>query len=110
MSIERAQETIRKEKANLELARSLERLRNNKDFQRIIMQGYLKDHMASQIQASVSEGFDSEARKDLVASAQATAYLIEYFQTIERFASQSERTIFENEQLILELQQFNQGA
>ena len=64
------------------LKEALIRLEDNKDFQLLIIEGYLQDEALRTLQLSVSSSLNQEQRDNSLSLAQSTAHLQNYFRTV----------------------------
>lgn len=60
------------------LMESIDRLYDNEDFQKVILEGYFKDECTRTIRASTSCALTKEQREDCLHMAQATGFLQQY--------------------------------
>lgn len=60
------------------LMESIDKLYDNKDFQKVILNGYLRDECARAIKASTSCSLTKDQREDCILMAQAAGFLQQY--------------------------------
>ena len=101
---DRIQHAIDTAKDQVKKAESLERLWRNKDFQALVVNGFMLEEAAHAIRNSVCTVFSEESRKALIGKAQAAGYLSEYFDHIRRAKENAEVTIRDNTQFLLDAQ------
>ena len=63
------------------LMEAIDRLYENEDFQKVILEGYFKDECTRTIRASTSCSLTKEQREDCLHMAQATGFLQQYLLT-----------------------------
>lgn len=105
LEIAKTEQTIKDSQEHLKKFEALNRLMANTDFQEIIMDGFMVDRATRCIQNSISTSFDERACALLVQEAQASGFLANYFREIERQGSIAGRTIDENREFLIALQQ-----
>lgn len=64
------------------LKEALLRLEDNKDFQMLIVEGYLQDEALRALELSISSSLNQEQRESSLSLAQSTANLKNYFRTV----------------------------
>lgn len=64
------------------LKEALLRLEDNKDFQMLIVEGYLQDEALRTLELSISSSLNQEQRESSLLLAQSTANLKNYFRTV----------------------------
>lgn len=103
-AISAAHKTIVDERAHIDRAAALQRLTENKDFQDIIIIGYLKDTALSKLNNSITTVFTAEDREMFIVAAQATGFLKQYFDNIKNAGRLAESTIEDSRAFISNLQ------
>lgn len=90
-------------KHSIELLKSLRALSRNKDFQRVITEGYFRDEAVAGVAALSAPTVDSEAsRAKTLKRLDAISELQQYFTSIEIFGEESEDIIGDIEEQLTE--------
>ena len=108
--------SIEQAKANIELGRSIERLYKNKDFKKVVLEGYFKDEAIRLVMSKSNPQLlrDSPVMKaadiqaDLDRMIFAIGSLQQYLFTCSMIAQQSEKAIQDDEQALEELRNESQ--
>lgn len=97
-------EALRKEyEEGLKLGESLERLMRNRDFKKVIQDGFLKDNAARSVKISTNIRMSQEQREAALATAQAAGYLEQYMESILQLHAKAENDIKAIDEALLEI-------
>ena len=98
------EENIKEAKKIAALGDTLERLRNNKDFREIIMDGYFKEEAIRLVHLKSDPSMQSaESQKSILAQMDAIGSLDQYFRTVYHNASQAHKAIDAGHEMLDEL-------
>lgn len=87
-------EALRKEyEEGLKLGESLERLMRNRDFKKVIQDGFLKDNAARSVKISTNIRMSLEQREAALATAQAAGYFEQYIESILQLHAKAKNEI-----------------
>lgn len=78
-------------KQNIQLAESLERLFKNRDFKKVILDGYLTEDCLRQIKLASNQYLDERARNAAEFNAKAAGSLENYFEGVRQIGAESQR-------------------
>lgn len=82
----------------VDLGDALERLKSNKDFKAIVMEGYFEQEAIRLVQAKSNPGFQSaEMQKSILTQIDSIGNLNLYFQTVAQQASMARKNIEQDE-------------
>lgn len=103
--VEKTQNEIDRLEAVIKTAESIERLYENKDFKKVILEDFLVNECAVNAQNSVNMRMSADQRADSLAMAQAAGYFKQYLQGVQAMATHARKEIKEQEDLLLQLRQ-----
>jgi hypothetical protein len=96
--IKQLEQNIENGKKLIELNNALQRLAENRDFKKVILENYFKDEAVRLVHLKGSPAMQAEAhQKSIVGSMDAISALFQYFTTIEQQAHLAKRSIEEDE-------------
>lgn len=99
VTLRQVEESIQQSKDDLELAESLARLKNNRDFRKVITDGLFKEEAVHLVQLKAQPDSQSpEAQKSVLTRIDAIGALYQYFLSIESRAEMAEKSIEVDEQ------------
>lgn len=103
-TIQEVERDIAMAKQSIELAVALARLKDNRDFKSVVLDGYFKDEAVRLVHLKADPHFQStEMQQSILAQINAIGALHEYFKVIEFHARQAAKAIEAGEQTIEEL-------
>jgi hypothetical protein len=85
--------------AQIEMAKALDRLHDNKDFQMVITEGYLKNHAVMLVQQKRSPGMEDK-QEDVLRDLDAIACLFQFFAVTFAIGNNADRQLEEAETAI----------
>lgn len=85
--LSRAKEALAAAERSVKMGEALRRLRANPDFQEIIMDQFCLKEAARYVQISTESNMAPEARADALGCAQASGYLLRWFEAMEQITS-----------------------
>lgn len=92
--IEQIESDIQENKTVVEIAEALQRLRKNRDFKRIIEEGYFYDEAVRLVHLKSDPAFQTpERQRDILTQIDAIGALSQYFQTIRHRAGIAAKAI-----------------
>lgn len=98
------EESIKSAKKLVELADALERLKSNKDFKTIVMEGYFEKEAIRLVQAKSNPGLQSpEMQKLIITQIDAIGNLNLFFTTLVQQAAMARKSIEQDEAAIEEI-------
>lgn len=96
---------IEQHKANIEMGDALERLKSNRDFRTVILEGYLKSRAVVLVHAKASPRMQSpEDQASLNKAIDAIGALSQYFRTVRADADAAKASLDTAEQTLHEVQ------
>ncbi|WP_027854448.1 hypothetical protein [Marinobacterium litorale] len=99
MNIETIELNIKEAERMADLARSVKRLRSNRDFKKIIMEGYFENEPVRLVMLKSDPQFQSEERQQaLLKEMDGIGSLRNYLQTILTMGNMAEKEIADSEQ------------
>ena len=102
--IVRIENSMKAAEKTTELGEALARLRSNRDFKRIVLEGYFKDEAVRLVQAKALPNLQSGASQaDLIRQIDAIGSLQEYFRTVDYMADQARKELVSGQQEIEEI-------
>lgn len=102
--IKSVERNIENSKAQIDLAKSLDKLFNNRDFKKVIVDGYLRDNAIRLVHLKAEESMQSEEhQRKLDKQIEAIGQLNNYFTTIYQLAQIAESSLQADEQTLEEL-------
>lgn len=103
-TIQEIDHDIAKDKAFIEMAAALDRLKNNRDFKEVILDGYFNKEAVRLVLLKSDPQFQTpERQQSITAQIDAIGNLNQYFQVIYFAATQAAKAIESNEQMREEL-------
>jgi len=84
MSVLKLEQQLKDAKEGVELYQALERLSKNRDFKRIVLEGFCEADAARCIRLSVDPTLDETTREDAIRMAQAAGYLKRHMRAIDQ--------------------------
>ena len=103
-TIQAIEENIRESRKHVELGEALERLRENRDFKRLIQDGYFKDEAVRLVHTKAQPAHQKpESQAAILLQIDAIGNLNEYFRTVMHLAALARKSIGEDEASIEEL-------
>lgn len=102
--IERMQRDNENYRQQVSMGEVAKRLKDNKDFQALILDFYCVKECARYAQVSGDVSLPAESRQDALANAQAAGYLKRFLHTTIQMGEMAARSIGENEQEIIRVQ------
>jgi len=103
-ALEQIELSIGQAKANIEKMEALQRLTANKDFEKIVLEGYFEKEASRLVLLKAEpavQGADEQSQ--INKSIDAIGYVRQYFNTIMQFGRMSERALLEDEKTREEL-------
>ena len=98
-TVQAIEANIREAKKIVEVGESLERLRSNRDFKKVISEGYFEKEAIRLVHLKADPGMQSpEMQKSIVAQMDAIGSLSMYFNTVFAQASIAKKAIISDEQ------------
>jgi len=98
------EESIRSARKLIELADALERLKSNKDFKTIVMEGYFEKEAVRLVQAKSNPALQSaEMQKSIITQIDSIGNLNLFFSTIVQQASMARKSIDHDEAALEEI-------
>lgn len=98
------EESIKSAKKLVELADALERLKSNKDFKTIVMEGYFEKEAIRLVQAKSNPALQSaEMQKSIITQIDSIGNLNVYFTTLVQQAAMARKSIEQDEAAIEEI-------
>lgn len=82
--------------AQIELGKALERLNKNKDFKKLVTEGYLRDYAANQVSLLADPGANKQTVHE---GLQGISELLSFFRAVEHGARIAQRTYDEHVEL-----------
>lgn len=102
--IQQIEQNLKVAKKTLERGESLERLFANRDFKKVILEGYLEQEAVRLVHLKADANMQSvESQKSIITQIDAIGNLNTYFQTIRQFAAIAGKQIEADEQTLAEL-------
>lgn len=99
-------ESLEQHKAYLKQAydtfKALERLQNNRDFKKIILEGFLVQDCARSVAVSVDPGLSQDIRESAMGMAKAAGYLKQYLQALYAQLSRAGGELKEVDEALIE--------
>ena len=93
-NIEQIELNLKQAKAMVDMGRSLERLRSNRDFKAVIMEGYFKEEAIRLVHLKSSASMqDADSQASIIRDMDAIGALNQYFNTLNHRAMLSEKAI-----------------
>ena len=93
-TLKQIEQEIENAKIIVELSDSLERLSNNRDFKKIVLENYFREEAVRLVHLKGNPAMQKEEhQKAILSSMDAISALRQYFQTIEQQANQARRSI-----------------
>lgn len=92
---EQLQHEISSAKEQIAIAEALERLRNNRDFKKVILQHFVKDEVVRMASLSADLSLSKDQREDTAALVSHHGYLPNWFRIQELKAGAAQRTLEE---------------
>lgn len=98
------EKNIKLAKERVDLGDSLERLRNNRDFKKVIQEGFFLDEAVRLVQLKADPAFQTmERQESIMKQIDAIGALNQYFQTIFQFAALARKAIESDQQTLEEI-------
>ena len=105
-TVQQIQQNIRDAKARVELYQCLVRLSENRDFRKLIKEGYLEQEAIRLVHLRGDPSFQTPERQaSVLASIDAIGQLLQYFNTVTYLATMAEKSIASDEAQIEEIMQ-----
>lgn len=103
-AIQAIDRNIKDAKATLEIGTALERLRGNKDFKKIIVEGYFRDEAVRLVHLKGDPSMQGEQyQRSIISQMDAISSLNQYFTTIMHQAGLATKSIAADEETLEEL-------
>lgn len=102
--IDQVERTIAADKAAIEMRDVALKLTTNRDYKKVITQGYFTDEAVRLVGLSADPNLTDAGREDVIRSIQAISYLQQYLRTLILTGNLAERDLEEQEDLLLEMQ------
>ena len=103
-AIQAIDRNIKEAKATLEIGNALERLRGNKDFKKIVMEGYFRDEAVRLVHLKSDPSMQTpEYQKSIITQMDAIGALNQYFTTLVHQAGLAAKSIASDEEALEEL-------
>lgn len=97
------EQAIENAKVYKDLGTSLEKLRSNREFKKVILDGYFKDEAIRLVHLKSDPSMQTPEKQDaIIRSIDAIGSLVSYFRVVEQFASIAAKDIELNEVTIQE--------
>lgn len=110
-TIAEIERNIQAAKPIAELADALDRLKTNRDFKKLILEGYFQQEAIRLVQLKADATFQSaERQRAILTQIDAIGALNQYFETVFFKANQARKAIAADEQSLIELAQESQEA
>lgn len=98
-SVQAIDKEIQRSKEHVELATALERLRSNRDFKKIIVEGYLGQECVRLVLLKADSNLQAaDKQASIMKQIDGVGALHQYFQTVDIRASMAEKSIASDEQ------------
>jgi len=102
--IEQIEQNIRNAKVHVDFANAIERLRSNKDFKKVISEGYFKDEAVRLVHLKAHPGMQSEAsQRSILSQMDSIGNLAQFFDTALHMGAQAAKSISDDEDTRAEL-------
>lgn len=101
--VENTREEIERLEKLIELADGIERLSENKDFKKVILDEFLVTHCAQNVQNSVNMRLSAEQRADCLAMAQAAGFFKQFMMTTLAMADHARKELGEHKDMLQQL-------
>lgn len=99
-------QSIKNAKEHIEIANALERLQKNRDFKKVILDGYLTDNAVRLVHLKADSNMQSpESQQEINNQINGIGQLLGYFTTIKQLAEVAHRSLEADEQTREELLQ-----
>lgn len=93
-TVQLLEENIRRAKEQVETHAALARLQQNRDFQRVVLGGYLKDEAVRLVHLRVDPAMQTPERQaSVLRQIDGIGCLLDYFRTLELTAANAEKSI-----------------
>lgn len=103
--IKTLEENIQRAKELVECGSAMERLRSNRDFKKVVLDGYFKAEAVRLVHLKADPAMQSDASQaSIIRQIDAIGSLSDYFRTVNMAAVQAVRAIQGDEETLLELQ------
>jgi hypothetical protein len=100
--VQQIEETIRQSKKLVDLGEALVRLRSNRDFRKVITEGYLRDEAVRLVHLK-AEPFMANKQVEIVRDIDAIGSLHSYLRTLEHSANLGAKAIVDGESTLEEI-------
>lgn len=95
----RVEESIKQSKEMIAFGKSLDRLLNNPDFKKVILEDYMQNEAVRLVKIKADPGMQSvDSQKNILTQIDAIGTLAQYFQTLKFKVSQAEKALEIDEQ------------
>lgn len=102
--LQQLEKQIKDNKKTVELYQSLERLKSNRDFRKLIQEGYLENEAVRLVQLKADPAHDSPVQQaKILRDIDSIGSLASYFQTVATFGRQAEKQLSDAEATLVEL-------
>lgn len=103
VTIEQLEEQVKGQKAAIEFRNLILKLYSNREFQKVIVQGFMVEECARYVQLSCDPNIPADSRADALATAQAAGYLKRFLEVHARMGDNAENTLTQLNAAIEEL-------
>lgn len=103
--IQQIEDSIKENRKVVELGDALVRLTNNRDFKKVILEGYFEKEAVRLVHLKASSEMQSEARqKAIISDIDSIGAFHEYLRTLEYQANMARKAIGTDEEMLAEIQ------